>query len=51
MLRQLDHVVLVRTDLKALILDRRRGFTVEKGGDHAGGLSHNALVTRRARVG
>lgn len=45
MLRQLDHVVLVGTDLDALVADhRRRGFVVKDGGEHAGGLSHNALV-------
>jgi hypothetical protein len=45
MLRQLDHVVYVVRDLSAAVDDhRRRGFTVAIGGDHADGLTHNALV-------
>jgi hypothetical protein len=45
MLRQLDHVVFVARDLQAAIDDhRRRGFTVTPGGEHADGLTHNALV-------
>ncbi len=45
MIRGLDHVVLVVLDLGAAVADhRRRGFTVTPGGEHAGGLSHNALV-------
>ena len=45
MLRQLDHVVFVVRDLQAAIADyRRRGFTVTPGGEHADGLTHNALV-------
>jgi hypothetical protein len=45
MLPQIDHVVFVGLDLDALIADyRARGFTVVKGGEHADGLSHNALV-------
>jgi len=44
-IRGLDHVVLVVLDLGAAVADhRRRGFTVTPGGEHAGGLSHNALV-------
>ena len=45
MLRQLDHVVFVARDLNAAIADhRRRGFTVTPGGEHADGITHNALV-------
>jgi hypothetical protein len=43
--RQLDHVVFVARDLEAAIDDhRRRGFTVTPGGEHADGLTYNALV-------
>ena len=46
MLRQLDHVVLVVRDLLAATADhRRRGFTVTPGGQHADGVTHNALIT------
>jgi glyoxalase-like protein len=46
MLRQLDHVVLVVRDLAAAMTDhRRRGFTVTPGGEHADGVTHNALIT------
>lgn len=45
MLRQLDHVVYVVRDLSMAIDDhRRRGFTVTPGGEHANGVTHNALV-------
>ncbi|MEP6694287.1 MAG: VOC family protein [Chloroflexota bacterium] len=45
MIRGLDHVVLVVLDLDAAVADhRKRGFTVTPGGEHAGGLTHNALV-------
>lgn len=45
MIRGLDHIVLVVLDLDTAVVDhRRRGFTVTPGGEHAGGLSHNALV-------
>jgi hypothetical protein len=45
MIRGLDHVVLVVLDLPAAVRDHReRGFTVTPGGEHAGGLTHNALV-------
>jgi hypothetical protein len=45
-LRQLDHVVLVAPDLNSAIADhRRRGFTVTPGGEHADGVTHNALIT------
>jgi hypothetical protein len=44
-IRGLDHVVLVVLDLDAAVADHRtRGFTVTPGGEHAGGLTHNALV-------
>ena len=46
MLRQLDHVVFVARDLNAATADhRRRGFTVTPGGEHADGVTHNALIT------
>jgi hypothetical protein len=42
---QLDHVVLVALDLDRVVAEHRaRGFTVTPGGEHVGGLSHNALV-------
>jgi len=45
MLRQLDHVVMVVRDLDSATDDyRRRGFTVTPGGEHADGLTHNALI-------
>ena len=45
MIKQLDHVVLVVLDLDTAIAEHRgRGFTVTPGGEHAGGLTHNALV-------
>lgn len=45
MIRQLDHVVLVVLDLERAVADwRARGFTVTPGGEHAGGLTHNALI-------
>ena len=45
MLRQLDHVVLVARDLASAMADhRRRGFTVTPGGEHADGVTHNALI-------
>ena len=45
MIRGLDHVVLVVLDLAAAVGEHRaRGFTVTPGGEHAGGLTHNALV-------
>jgi hypothetical protein len=41
----LDHVVYVARDLAAAVDDhKRRGFTVTPGGEHAGGVTHNALV-------
>jgi len=45
MLRQLDHVVMVARDLASAMDDyRRRGFTVTPGGEHADGLTRNALI-------
>jgi hypothetical protein len=44
-IRGLDHVVFVVRDLAAAVAEHReRGFTVTPGGEHAGGLTHNALV-------
>jgi len=41
----LDHVVYVARDLAPAVDDhRRQGFTVTPGGEHAGGVTHNALV-------
>jgi hypothetical protein len=41
----LDHVVYVARDLGEAVEDhKRRGFTVTPGGEHAGGVTHNALV-------
>ena len=46
MLRQLDHVVFVVRNLQAASDDyRRRGFTITPGGEHADGVTHNALIT------
>ena len=45
MIRGLDHVVLVVLDLEAAVAEHQgRGFAVTPGGEHAGGLTHNALV-------
>ena len=45
MIRGLDHVVLVVLDLDTAVAEhQKRGFTVTPGGEHAGGLTHNALV-------
>lgn len=45
MIRGVDHVVLVTLDLAEATREYRgRGFLVQPGGEHAGGLSHNALV-------
>jgi hypothetical protein len=44
-IRGIDHVVLVVLDLdEAMRAHRERGFTVTPGGEHAGGLTHNALI-------
>jgi hypothetical protein len=43
--KMLDHVVFVARDLAAAVEDyTRQGFTVTPGGEHAGGVTHNALV-------
>src|SRR4051812_13475980 len=45
MIRQIDHVVIVVHDLEKAISDfGEMGFTVVRGGEHAGGVTHNALV-------
>jgi Glyoxalase-like domain len=45
MITGLDHVVLVVLNLEAAVFEHtQRGFTVTPGGEHAGGLTHNALV-------
>ena len=45
MITQLDHVVYVVTDLASASADwSGRGFTVTPGGEHAGGLTYNALI-------
>jgi hypothetical protein len=45
MITGLDHVVFVVLDLEAAVSEHaQRGFTVTPGGEHAGGLTHNALV-------
>jgi hypothetical protein len=45
-IRLLDHVVFVSGDLAATAQEYRgRGFTVTPGGEHADGITHNALVT------
>jgi hypothetical protein len=44
-IRGLDHVVRVVLDLDTAVAEhRKRGFTVTPGGEHAGGLTHNALI-------
>jgi hypothetical protein len=44
-LKKLDHVVYIARDLAAAAHDyEREGFTVTPGGEHAGGVTHNALV-------
>src|SRR5688572_33398539 len=45
MIRGVDHVVLVTLDLDEAMREHRgRGFLVQVGGEHPGGISHNALV-------
>ena len=42
----LDHVVYIASDLDQAVEDhRRQGFTVTTGGEHAGGVTHNALIS------
>lgn len=45
MIRAIDHIVILVNDLDAAIDDYSTlGFTVVRGGEHAGGATHNALV-------
>jgi len=45
MIRAIDHVVILVDDLAATIADYTTlGFTVNPGGEHTGGATHNALV-------
>jgi len=45
MLLGIDHIVLVVRDLAQAVDDySRAGFTVTPGGEHTGGLTHNALI-------
>jgi catechol 2,3-dioxygenase-like lactoylglutathione lyase family enzyme len=45
-LRKIDHVVIVVRDLeRAIVGYRDAGFTVNFGGEHVGGLTHNALIS------
>lgn len=45
MLGTIDHVIFVVPDLDAATREHRgRGFTVTRGGEHADGRTHNALV-------
>lgn len=46
MLRNIDHIVVVVRDLARASDDfARAGFTVVPGGDHVGGVTHNALIS------
>lgn len=45
MIRAIDHIVILVTDLDAAIADYRAlGFTVVPGGEHTDGNTHNALI-------
>jgi len=45
MIRAIDHIVILVSDLAAAIADYTAlGFTVTPGGEHTGGATHNALV-------
>lgn len=45
MIRQLDHIVILVNDLQRTITDYTKlGFTTAAGGEHPGGVTHNALV-------
>jgi catechol 2,3-dioxygenase-like lactoylglutathione lyase family enzyme len=45
MIRGIDHLVILVSDLEAAVADYAAlGFTVTRGGEHAGGATHNALV-------
>jgi hypothetical protein len=44
----LDHIVIVGRNLEALVGEAESlGFTVVAGGEHAGGMTHNALIAFR----
>lgn len=46
MIRSIDHVVIAVRDLAQASVDyERAGFTVTPGGEHAGGATHNALIS------
>lgn len=46
MVRSIDHVVIAVRDLAQAVADyERAGFTVTLGGEHAGGATHNALIS------
>lgn len=46
MLRSIDHIVVLVRDLARASADyERAGFTVTPGGEHAGGATHNALIS------
>lgn len=46
MIRAIDHIVILVDDLAEAVSDyEAMGFTVTPGGTHAGGTSHNALVS------
>ena len=45
MIRAIDHIVILVSDLAATVADYTAlGFTVTPGGEHTGGATHNALV-------
>lgn len=45
MLKQIDHIVVVARNLADAEANfRRAGFTVTPGGEHVGGMTHNALI-------
>jgi catechol 2,3-dioxygenase-like lactoylglutathione lyase family enzyme len=45
MIRAIDHIVILVSDLAAAVADYTAlGFTVTPGGEHTGGATHNALV-------
>src|SRR5689334_14717627 len=45
MIRAIDHIVILVSDLAAAVADYiTLGFTVTPGGEHTGGATHNALV-------
>lgn len=48
MIRQIDHLVIISTDLERAIANAREaGFTVVPGGTHGDGRTHNALIAFR----